>query len=242
MDQDNISSQKITRAAAQARQEIARLRVELEHHNRLYYQEAAPEITDTEFDALDRRLQDLEARFPELRDADSPTAKVGADSDTRFTNAPHSRPMLSLANSYELAEVSAFDARVRKSLGARLEREDLRYTVEPKMDGVALAVRYRDGRLALGLTRGDGTRGDVITNNAATFREIPGKLAAAWNTVFPVSGVTGFEVRGEAYLKLSRFQELNRERQDAGSEPLANPRNATAGTLKTLDAEEVRRR
>lgn len=226
----------------EARAEVARLRADIAHHNQLYYQDAAPEITDAQYDALDHRLQDLEELFPELRADDSPTAAVGADTDSRFANAPHSRPMLSLANSYELAEVEAFDARLRKDLGARLEREALSYTVEPKMDGVALAVRYTDGKLAVGLTRGDGKNGDVITNNAATFQEIPGELAPDWAAAFPAPGVTGFEVRGEAYLSLSRFQTLNAEREAAGQEQLANPRNATAGTLKTLDSEEVRRR
>ena len=226
----------------QARAEVVRLRAEIQHHDRLYYQDASPEITDAQYDSLDRRLQDLEALYPELVDADSPTAAVGADTDSRFSNAPHSRPMLSLANSYELAEVEAFDARLRKDLGARLEREALSYTVEPKMDGVALAVRYTDGKLVMGLTRGDGKNGDVITNNAATFREIPSVLAADWADKFPTAGVSSFEVRGEAYLSLSRFQTLNVERETEGLEQLANPRNATAGTLKTLDSEEVRRR
>ncbi len=242
MDQGNLPPDNLSQALAQARDEIARLKAELEHHNRRYYHDAAPDITDTEYDELVRRLQDLEARFPGLRAADSPTAVVGADSDSRFVNAPHSRPMLSLANSYELAEVEAFDSRLRKDLGARLEREALRYTVEPKMDGVALALRYADGHLALALTRGDGKRGDIITGNAATFREIPNRLAQGWAAVFAATGVTEFELRGEAYLSLSRFQDLNAERENAGAEPLANPRNATAGTLKTLDSEEVRRR
>ncbi|MCB1184783.1 NAD-dependent DNA ligase LigA [bacterium] len=225
-----------------ARAEAAHLRAELERHNRLYYRDASPEISDAEYDALDRRLRALEERFPDLADGDSPTARVGADTDTRFASAPHSRAMLSLANSYELADVAAFDARLRKDLGARLEREPLRYTVEPKMDGVALAVRYADGRLSLGLTRGDGRAGDVITANAATFAEIPGTLADGWADVFPAPGVTAFEVRGEAYLGLTRFAQLNAEREAAGLDVLANPRNATAGTLKTLDCEEVRRR
>ncbi len=240
MDQGNILPDNIS--LVQAQRDVTRLRAQIAHHNQLYYQDAAPEITDAEYDALDRRLQALEARFPELRAADSPSVVVGTDSDTRFANAPHTRPMLSLANSYELSEVEAFDARLRKDLGARLEREKLRYTVEPKMDGVALAVRYSGGRLTMGLTRGDGTHGDVITRNAATFHEIPGELAADWAQAFPAGGVTEFEVRGEAYLKLSRFQELNTEREHAGLEPLANPRNATAGTLKTLDVQEVARR
>ncbi len=234
------SDESLDRAAAQ--QEIERLRTEIRRHDQLYYLSAAPEITDVQYDALVRRLQALEARFPELASADSPTASVGADTDARFPNAPHSRPMLSLANSYDLADVEAFDARLRKDLGARLEREPLLYTVEPKMDGVALAVRYEQGRLTMGLTRGDGRRGDVITANAATVSGVPEVLPEGWAAAFPTGEVTGFEVRGEAYLTLSRFQALNREREAAGEEPLANPRNTTAGTLKTLDTAEVARR
>jgi DNA ligase (NAD+) len=228
------------RAAALA--ELKRLRAELERHNRLYYQVAAPEISDGEYDALDRRLQAIEDLWPELRQADSPSQVVGTDADSRFPSAPHSRPMLSLANSYEQAEVDAFDARLRKDLGARLEREALRYTVEPKMDGVALAVRYRGGKLTLGLTRGDGRHGDVITANAQTIDGIPELLAADWAAAFPAPGVAEFEMRGEVFLRLSRFQAVNAEREAAGEEPLANPRNATAGTLKTLDSREVQRR
>jgi DNA ligase (NAD+) len=217
--------------------EIERLRAEIARHDRLYYQDAAPEITDAEYDALVRRLAGLEAAQPESRDVDSPTRRVGSDRDLRFPSAPHSRPMLSLANSYDLADVAAFDARVRKELNG----QDVVYTVEPKMDGVALALRYRDGRLDLALTRGDGERGDVITRNARTIAGVPEELARGWRKAF-AGPVTAFEARGEAYLPLSWFAQLNEAREEEGLEPLANPRNATAGTLKTLDVEEVGRR
>ncbi|MCB1151193.1 NAD-dependent DNA ligase LigA, partial [bacterium] len=191
---------------------------------------------DQEYDALVRELAALEAAHPELADAASPTARPGADRDERFPSAPHSRPMISLANSYDLAEVGAFVERVR----AELPGKDVTFTVEPKIDGVALAVRYRGGRLDLALTRGDGAQGDVITANVLTFPEIPAELPDGWREA--LGGAESCEVRGEAYLSLSRFQELNAEREEAGLEPLANPRNATAGTLKTLDAAEVGRR
>ncbi len=242
MDQGHSAEANRPDGREEAQAEIIRLRAEIRHHNQLYYQQNRSEISDADYDLLDRRLRALETSFPELADESSPTVEVGADNDSRFANAPHSRPMLSLANSYELAEVTAFDTRLRKDLGARLDREPLRYTVEPKMDGVALAVRYTAGRLSLGLTRGDGRHGDVITNNAATLREIPAELAPDWATVFATAGVTSFEARGEAYLGLKRFAELNTQREAAGDDPLANPRNATAGTLKTLDSQEVRRR
>jgi len=225
-----------------AQDEARRLRALIRHHNQLYYGEAAPEVTDQEYDRLLRHLQCLEDRFPELRSAKSPTVTVGTSDDSGFANAPHSRPMLSLANSYDVAEIDAFDARLRKDLGARLAQEPLQYTVEPKMDGVALALRYTAGKLSLALTRGDGKNGDVVTENAATFAEIPFRLSVGWPDVFSRPGVQAFELRGEAYLRLSRFQELNERRESRGEEPLANPRNATAGTLKTLASEVVRRR
>jgi DNA ligase (NAD+) len=220
-----------------ARQEIARLRAELERHRDLYYVQATPEISDAEYDALERRLAELEAAFPEFAAADSPTATVGADTDARFPSAPHSRPMLSLQNSYDLEEVGAFVDRIT----AAVDAPEILYTVEPKIDGVALAVRYRDGRLVAALTRGDGTSGDVITANAATIGGVPAELPPGWRDALP-AGVDAFEARGEAYLRLDRFRRLNAEREAAGLEPLANPRNATAGTLKTLDTDEVRRR
>lgn len=220
------------------RRRLATLRAEIERHRRLYYRDLAPEISDEDYDALERELAVLEAQHPDLAAADSPTARVGDDRDARFPSAPHSRPMLSLQNSYDLAEVAAFDQRVRKELGAQAMVE---YTVEPKMDGVALALRYRDGALAIALTRGDGERGDVITRNAATIAGIPARLPRGWQKLF-AGPVTACEARGEVYLARSRFLALNREREAEGLEPLANPRNATAGTLKTLDPEEVRRR
>jgi len=222
-----------------ARRRHAELRDEIDHHRRLYYQEAAPEISDTQYDALERELAQLEEAFPDLADAASPTLRVGDDRDERFPSAAHSRPMLSLQNSYNLDEVEAFDRRVRKELSALGQAPT--YTVEPKMDGVALAVRYREGRLVAALTRGDGESGDIITANAVTIAGVPATLASGWASVFPET-VTACEARGEVYLSLSRFQALNRERQEAGLEALANPRNATAGTLKTLDPAEVARR
>ena len=225
-----------------AAKEIARLRAEITRHNELYYKKAAPVISDAEYDAMERELRDLETRFPHLADPDSPTGEVGSDRDANFPSMSHSRPMLSLANSYELSEVEAFDQRVRKELGRMGDGVEPVYSLEPKMDGVALAVRYRTGSLSVGLTRGDGRNGDDVTHNVRTISGIPLELDPGWQDVFPEPGVRMFEARGEAFLTLSRFQGLNRERQDAGLDLLANPRNATAGTLKTLDSTEVRRR
>jgi DNA ligase (NAD+) len=228
--------------AESARSRIAALRGELRRHRRLYYVEAEPEISDVEYDALERELQDLETAWPQFAETDTPTAQVGSDADSRFPSLPHSRPMLSLANSYEPAEIDEFVARLKRDLIGPSAALPLQLTVEPKIDGVALAVRYRDGRLEAGLTRGDGRSGDLITANAATISGVPERLPDDWRTAFAAPAPTAFEARGEAYLSLSRFAALNAERQEAGLDPLANPRNATAGTLKTLDVEEVRRR
>ncbi len=222
---------------ANARIRAERLRAEITRHDDLYYVRNRSEIEDHEYDALVRELAELESLHPELAASDSPTARVGSDIDARFPSAPHSRPMISLQNSYELDDVHAFVARLEKELPER----KIPIAVEPKIDGVALALRYVDGRLHMALTRGDGANGDIVTENAAAFPEIPGCLHDGWRDVFD-DRVDAFEVRGEAYLTLSRFRELNTEREEAGEEPLANPRNATAGTLKTLAVETVAHR
>ncbi len=225
-----------------AAKEIARLRAEIIRHNELYYKKAGPVISDGEYDALERELRDLESRYPDLAAVDSPTVEVGSDRDDNFPSVAHSRPMLSLQNSYELSEVEAFDQRVRKELARTGDSGDPVYSLEPKMDGVALAVRYLDGKIFVGLTRGDGRQGDDVTGNVRTIRDIPLELASDWQEAFPEPGVRMFEARGEAFLTLSRFRALNGEREAAGLDILANPRNATAGTLKTLDSAEVGRR
>ncbi len=222
----------------QARLRIEQLRAELLHHNRLYYQQSQSEINDQQYDQLDQELQDLESSWPEFVSVDSPSSMVGSDRNENFPSQPHSTAMLSLQNSYELQEIVAFDKRMRREL----KQKEVTYTIEPKMDGVAVAVRYLQGKLHLALTRGDGRQGDVITKNVSTFKEVPLKLADNWAQVFPDSNVEEFEVRGEAYLSLTRFAQLNKERKQLDLAEFANPRNATAGTLKTLDSEEVGRR
>lgn len=216
------------------RREVRRLRTEIARHDDLYYRQAAPEISDQDYDALVRDLARLEQDHPDLIDSDSPTRRVGSDSDARFPSQPHSRPMISLQNSYDLDDVALFVDRVKRALGC----DDIDFTVEPKIDGVALAVRFEDGRLTTALTRGDGNRGDVITNNAKAIRGVPDVLPEAWQSAFP-GRPRAIEIRGEVYLTYSRLAELNARRQHDGAEALANPRNATAGTLKTLDVEVV---
>ena len=225
-----------------ARARALELRAQIRHHDHLYYVQARPEITDAEYDALLVELTTLEAQHPQLVTADSPTQRVGSDLDAgadpvHFPRRPHSVPMISLANSYDEAEVEAFHRRLEKLLGVVPDA----YVVEPKIDGVAAAVRYVDGRLELGLTRGDGERGDEITANLRTIEDLPDSIdVELCRARFGASEF--YEVRGEVYMPVAAFESFNRQREEQGQLVFANPRNATAGSLKTLDTEEVRKR
>ncbi len=211
--------------------EIERLRNEIRRHDYLYYTLARPEISDQEYDRLMRRLAELERRHPELITPDSPTQRVGEQPLEGFEHVRHRVPMLSIDNTYSPAELREFDARVRKLLAG--ERFD--YVIDPKIDGVAVALRYEHGRLTLGATRGDGQVGDDITRNLRTIRAIPlALLGDDWPDVL--------EVRGEVFWPRSDFEQTNRQRIAAGAEPFKNPRNATAGTLKQLDPRVVAER
>lgn len=207
-----------------------KLRKAIERHNFLYYSKAAPEISDVEFDALLRELQDLEEKFPELRTPDSPTQRVGGAPLEGFAQVTHEVPMLSIDNTYNEEELREFDARVRRGL----EGDEPEYVVELKVDGVAISLLYEDGRFVRGATRGDGVTGDDITANLKTIHVLPLKLKDA-----PPRRV---EVRGEAYMTKSELARLNKEREEAGEALYANPRNTTAGTLKQLDAKMVAKR
>ena len=211
---------------AEARKRAEFLRAELERHNRLYYVEARPEISDREFDRLLRELQDLEAAHPGLPAPDSPTQRVGGAPLAGFRSVKHAVPMMSLDNTYSVEEMREFDARIRKALGV----ESVDYVLEPKVDGVSISLRYERGVLAVAATRGDGKTGDDVTANAKTIRAIPLRIP----TDAPV-----FEARGEAYLPKAAFAQLNAEREKAGEPLFANPRNATAGSLKQLDPKIV---
>ncbi len=225
------------RNLSEARRRVEWLRREIARHDELYYRKAQPEITDAEYDALVKELERLEARFPALKSEGSPTRRVGSDRDENFPSLDHSVPMISLANSYDRAEIEAFHQRLTKALG----KEPAAYVVEPKIDGVAAALRYEEGRFTVGLTRGDGRRGDVITANLATIRDIPHRVDAA-KAQRALGDHQMLEVRGEVYMPLSSFRRFNRLREEEGLPVFANPRNATAGSLKTLDVEEVARR
>ncbi len=206
-----------------AAKRIQELRAQIREHDRRYYEEAAPTISDREYDRLYRELVDLEAQFPELVTPDSPTQRVGGKALEAFAQVHHRIPMLSLENTYSEEEVANFYRRITRLL----PDEKIPVVVEPKVDGVAVSVMYESGRLKYAATRGDGFVGDDITENIKTIRSVPHQLRGA--------APKTFEVRGEAYLDKAGFQQLNKQRQAAGLPLFANPRNAAAGSLKHLD-------
>ncbi|MEM9023840.1 MAG: NAD-dependent DNA ligase LigA, partial [Bacteroidota bacterium] len=210
----------------QAREKIAQLTEALNAHNHRYYILDAPTISDYEFDALLRELQDLEAEFPAFADPNSPTKRVGGDITKSFETVQHEYPMLSLANSYSREEIVEFEERIQKLIVAPVE-----YVCELKYDGVAIGIRYINGELERAVTRGDGVKGDNITANVRTIRSIPLKLTGN----YPAQ----FEIRGEIFMPRSVFENLNREKAAAGEALLANPRNTASGTLKMQDSAVV---
>jgi DNA ligase (NAD+) len=210
-------------------QRIERLRQELHDHDYRYYVLAEPVIADEEYDRLLRELQDLEAAHPEYASATSPTQRVGGEPTKVFPTVSHDPPMLSLANSYSEEEVRDFDRRVRE----HLEGAAVGYVAELKIDGVAISLRYRNGELVRGATRGDGVQGDEITANLRTIRSLPLRLRK------PGTGLLDIEVRGEAYMERGDFERLNAQQAAAGGKMFVNPRNTTAGTLKLQDSRIV---
>ncbi|MBO8164760.1 MAG: NAD-dependent DNA ligase LigA [Brevibacillus sp.] len=204
-----------------AEQKIEELRQQIEYHNRLYFVEDRPEITDREYDALMRQLQELESLFPELVTPDSPTQRVGGEPLPHFEKVEHKVPMLSLGNAFNEGDLRDFDRRVRQAVGD----QPVRYVCELKIDGLAVSLRYEDGWFVRGATRGDGQTGEDITQNLKTIRSLPLRLRK------PVT----IEVRGEAYMPKRAFEKLNRERETRGEPLFANPRNSAAGSLRQLD-------
>jgi DNA ligase (NAD+) len=218
---------QITDYAMTELERITQLRDELHRHNYKYYVENAPEISDYDFDMMMRELQDLEALHPEFADPNSPSMRVGSDLNKEFTQVEHRYPMLSLANTYSEAEVTEFYQRVKKDLN-----EDFEICCEMKFDGTSISLTYENGRLVRAVTRGDGVRGDDVTNNVKTIRCIPLVLHG---DDYPAD----FEMRGEILMPWDVFEQLNRERE-AREEPLfANPRNAASGTLKLQNSSIV---
>jgi len=208
--------------ATDPKREIERLREELRRHEYLYYVLDKPEISDAEYDALMRRLSDLEAAHPELLTPDSPTQRVGGRPREGFVKVRHSSPMLSLDNALNEAELRDFDRRVRQGLGP----EPYSYVAELKMDGLSMAVFYRNGVLEQAVTRGDGTVGEDVTENARTIRSLPLRIR---------TDVPEIEMRGEVVMNRDAFEKLNAERERAGQPQFANPRNAAAGSIRVLD-------
>ena len=220
--------------------ELAFLAEEIKRHDRLYYTDAAPEISDAEYDALRRRNSDIEARFPELIRADSPTRRVGAAPAAGFAKVTHSRPMLSLENAFEEQDVRDFFAGIRNffrrtATEALVAEDRIEIMAEPKIDGLSIALTYQNGRLTLGATRGDGTTGENVTANLRTLDTVPKMLTGrGWPELI--------EIRGEVYLERAGFFALNAEREAAGESIFANPRNAAAGSLRQLDPAITARR
>jgi DNA ligase (NAD+) len=214
----------------QAAKRIEQLREEIRKHDRLYYEEAAPIISDREYDRLYRELVELETEFPQLLTPDSPTQRVGGKPLQAFAQIQHRLPMLSLDNTYSEQEVVAFYKRISRLL----PDEKIPVVIEPKVDGVAVSLLYENGNLKYGATRGDGFVGDDITQNIKTIRSVPQKLRGPAPKLF--------EVRGEVYMDKNGFQKLNEERKKEGKPLFANPRNAAAGSLKHLDPNVVARR
>ena len=219
---------------AEAQPRIAALRKQVAHHDELYYRGTAPEISDFDYDRLKRELSDLEAAWPQFATADSPTQRVGDDRVQGFKEVAHRQRMLSLDNTYSEEELRGFHARLVRLLGT----DDLHYTVEPKIDGLAVSLTYEDGRLVRAVTRGRGDVGDDVTVNALTIAALPKTLAKS--AAHPVPRVV--EIRGEIYMTMAEFERINAERAAAGEDLYANPRNVAAGTIKLLDSAEVARR
>ncbi len=216
--------------AAEAEQELSRLRSEVDYHNRRYYTDAAPELSDLEYDRLYRRLEELEAGYPQFADENSPTRRVGGEPIGGFEQIRHAVPMLSIDDLFSEDEVRNFYRRLTRALGT----DRIPLIVEPKIDGVAVSMVYRERQLSYAATRGDGSTGDVVTENVRTIRSIPLTL--------PDDAPDLLEVRGEIFMPNEGFAKLNESRDEAGLPTFANPRNATAGTLKQLDPREVAKR
>ncbi|RXS98234.1 NAD-dependent DNA ligase LigA [Silvibacterium dinghuense] len=228
--------------AVTVQKEIDKLRETIRHHEYLYYSLDAPEISDAEYDALMRELEALEAKHPELITADSPTQRVGGKPAEGFAKVAHSRPMLSLNNVVSEEELADWDRRVHELAG---EGAKIEYVCEYKLDGLSMALHYREGadgasHLERGVTRGDGTIGEDVTGNVRTIRSVPLSISKAKREKAGLP--PNFEVRGEVVMPFKAFLRMNEEREAAGLTPAANPRNAAAGTIRTLEPNIVAQR
>ena len=225
MSDETTPPEALTRDAAE--RELERLAREIARHDSLYYVDSAPELSDAEYDLLRRRNEAIEARFPDLKRADSPSDRVGAPPSSSFAKVRHSRPMLSLDNALDIDDIAEFLARVRRFLNLGEDESVVLYGA-PKIDGASATLRYHKGRLVRGATRGDGETGEDVTENLRRVADVPhnlrGKDVPEW-----------LEVRGEVYMARSDFEELNREREADGEAPFVNPRNAASGGLRQID-------
>ena len=217
------------KAPASIEREAAKLRDEIEEHRYAYYVLDAPKVPDAEFDRLFARLEEIEREYPELVTSDSPTQRIGPEPAAEFAEVAHSVPMLSLANAFDPDEVEAFHERVLTRLAhADIEAEQIEYVAEPKLDGTAISLRYEQGRLVQGATRGDGTRGEDVTHNVRTIESLPLKLRGKHLPALLV-------VRGEVFMPKAGFEAFNRKALAEGTRTFVNPRNAAAGSLRQLD-------
>src|SRR6202453_820137 len=210
---------------------IEALREKIRHHEYLYYVQDQPEIGDSEFDRLMQQLKDLEAKHPNLITADSPSQRVGGKPREGFVKVPHSSPMLSLDNTYNEDELRDWERRVHELSG----RTEVDYVCELKLDGMSLALIYEEGKLVRGITRGDGSVGEDVTLNVRTVRSVP--LSIPREKLKKVGIPANFEVRGELLMPLAAFKKMNEERESKGLSFFANPRNATAGTVRQLESK-----
>jgi len=224
-DASQIATEKLTEAQAKA--ELKRLAAEIGAHDKCYYQDDAPTVSDADYDALRRRNEEIEAQFPALVRPDSPSRRVGAQPSQKFAKVRHAVPMLSLGNAFSDDEVIEFVGRVRRFLRLPAE-EKVIFTAEPKIDGLSCTLRYEGGRLVRGATRGDGTEGEDVTANVRTLADIPDELRGR-------RVPDTCEVRGEVYMTKSAFVALNERQKAAGRQIFANPRNSAAGSLRQLD-------
>ena len=211
---------------------IDELRKQIRQYEERYYVHQDSPVSDAEFDELLRELQHLESDHPDLVTIDSPTQRVGGRAVEGFESVPHAEPMLSLDNAYNENELRAFDERLRRGLDNF--QGPVRYVAELKIDGLGIALQYRDGRLVRGATRGDGSIGEDVTTNVRTIKDIPQTLKGA-----PAGTI---EIRGEVYLPRKEFERTNNEREAAGAPRFANPRNAAAGAMRNLDPAHVKKR
>jgi DNA ligase (NAD+) len=216
------------------KKEIERLRKELRYHNYRYYVLNQPEISDYKFDSLMKKLKDLEEKYPQMKDPNSPTERVGGEPLESFSNVTHDPPMLSLDNTYDEKELEEFEQRVLRNLESKTDK--IEWVIEQKIDGVAVSLEYENGKFIRGSTRGDGVTGDDITQNVKTIKSVPLGLLEGGEKYSRI------EVRGEVFMPNSSFLKLNKEKEEKEEQLFANPRNAAAGTLKNLDPRIVAER